>query len=214
MGVDDLIGADDVTVFESEGLESTFANFIFGIITSGFYKVAKSIENGYLNENQYETVLVIEEANKVLTGNDCAGTGGGQNFGMTGQSEFEEMLDQAAGYGLFIFAITQKIADMPSSIIANAGLVFSGRLVRPDDVTTVIRAVSREERYEDRDILKWLPRAPIGWFICKSSRGFDFKDAEPVLVKISQLNMPSPSNAEIEEILINRDAKIATSAYA
>ena len=129
---------------------------------------------------------------------------------MTGQSEFEEMLDQAAGYGLFIFAITQKIADMPSSIIANAGLVFSGRLVRPDDVTTVIRAISREERYEDRDILKWMPRAPIGWFICKSSRGFDFKDAEPVLVKISQLNMPSPSNAEIEEILINRDAMKAT----
>ena len=51
LGVDELIGADDITVFESEGLESTFANFIFGIITSGFYKVAKSIENGYLNED-------------------------------------------------------------------------------------------------------------------------------------------------------------------
>ena len=126
---------------------------------------------------------------------------------MSGQSEFEEMLDQAAGYGLFIFAITQKIADMPSSIIANAGLVFAGRLVRPDDVTTVIRAISREERYEDRDILKWFPRAPIGWFICKSSRGFDFKDAEPVLVHVSQLNLPAPSNADIDAILVERDAK-------
>lgn len=117
LGVDELIGGDDVTVFESFGLESTFANFIFGIITSGFYKVAKGFERGYLNPAQYETVLVIEEANKVLTGNDTAGTGGGGGMAsLSGQSEFEEILDQSAGYGLFIIAITQKISMMPSSI--------------------------------------------------------------------------------------------------
>lgn len=204
MGIDDLIGADDITVLESSGLESTFSNFIFGIITSGFYKYAKAQEEGYLAPDQYETVLVIEEANKVLTGNDTAGTGGGQQLGMSGQSEFEEILDQSAGLGLFIIAITQKIADMPSSIMANAGLVFAGRLKRTDDITTVVRTIAREERYEDRDIVKWFPRSPTGWFVCQASRGFSFLDAEPVLVKIAALNFDPPSNDEIDEILTQK----------
>lgn len=204
IGIDELIGKDDVTVIESTGLEPTFANFIFGIITSGFYKSAKACEGGFLAPDQYETVLVIEEANKVLTGNDCAGTGGGQNFGMSGQSEFEEILDQSAGYGLFIIAITQKISMMPSSVIANAGIVFAGRMKIPDDMNVVIRAIAREERYEDRDIVKFFPRMPTGWFICQTSRGYEFTDAEPVLVQIAPLNFDPPSNDEVDEILTRK----------
>ena len=207
LGIDDLIGDDDVTVLESKGLENTIKNFIFGVITSGFYKFALAHEGGFLAEDQYETVLVIEEANEVLTGNDCAGTGGGQTFGMSGQSEFEQILDQSAGYGLFIMAITQKIADMPSSIIANSGLVFAGRLKRTDDINVVVRTVGREERIDDRDLVKWFPRSPTGWFVCQTSRTFDFKDAEPILVQISRLNINPPSNLELDEILIQKEAE-------
>lgn len=205
VGIDDLIGDDDVTVLESKGLENTFKNFIFGVITSGFYKFALAHEGGYLADDQYETVLVIEEANEILTGNDAAGTGGGSDLGMSGQSEFEQMLDQAAGYGLFVFAITQKIADMPSSIIANSGLVFAGRLKRPDDINVVVRAVGREERIDDRDLVKWFPRSPTGYFVCQTSRTFDFKDAEPILVQISRLNINPPSNLELDEILLQKE---------
>ena len=125
---------------------------------------------------------------------------------MTGQSEFEEMLDQAAGLGLFVFAVTQKIAEMPSSIIANSGLVFAGKLKRKEDVEVVVRTIAREERYEDRDLVKWFPRSPTGWFVCQSSRTYNFMDAEPILVKIARLNVNKPTNAEIEEILTHRDA--------
>lgn len=211
IGIDEMIGDDDVTILESSGLEKTFKNFIFGVITSGFYKFAKAHEGGYLAEDQYETVLVIEEANEVLIGNDCAGSGSGSSMGMTvsGQSEFEEILDQSAGYGLFIIAITQKIADMPKSIIANSGLVFAGRLKTVDDITTVIRSVAREERYDDRDIVKWFPRMATGMFVCQRSRTFDFKDAEPILVQIARLNAVPPSNIELEEIISSQAAKKA-----
>ena len=205
ISIDELIGADDVTVLESKGLENTFRNFIFGVITSGFYKYALAHEGGYLAENQYETVLVIEEANEVLTGSDIAGTGSGQSFGMTGISDFEAMLAEAAGYGLFCFAITQTPAAMPKAIIANAGLKFVGRMTTPDDITTAVRSIAREDKFEDRDLVKWLPRSPTGWFICMSSRTFDFKDAEPVLVKVAQLNKESPNNAELNEILAERE---------
>ena len=211
LGVDDLIGGDDVTVIESKGLESTFKNFIFGVITSGFFRYAIAHEDGYLAPDQYETVLVIEEANEVLTGNDAAGTGGGQQFGLTGQSEFEQILDQAAGYGLFIFAITQKIADMPKSIIANSGLVFAGKIKAEDDINVLTKTIGRDPRFDNRDVAKWFPRSPTGWFVCQSSRTTTFTDAEPVLCKIAMLNMSAPSNAEIEELLLRRETAALTS---
>lgn len=123
IGIDDLIGDDDVTVLESKGLENTFKNFIFGVVASGFYKFALAHEGGYLAEDQYETVLVIEEANEVLTGSDTAG-----------------------------------------------------------------------------------PRSPTGWFVCRTSRTFDFKDSEPILVQISRLNINPPSNLELDELLIRKAA--------
>ena len=209
IGVDEMIGEDDVTILESSGLEKTFKNFIFGVITSGFYKYAKAHEGGYLANDQYETVLIIEEANEVLIGNDCAGSGSGSAMGMSvsGQSEFEEILDQSAGYGLFIIAITQKIADMPKSIIANSGLVFAGRLKTENDIKVVIRSVAREERYDDRDLVKWFPRMATGMFVCQRSRTFDFKDAEPILVQIARLNAVTPSNAELDEMLSDQAAR-------
>jgi hypothetical protein len=205
LGVDDMIGDDDVTIIESKGLEATFKNFIFGVITSGFFRFAIAHEDGYLAPDQYETVLVIEEANEVLVGSDTAGTGGGSQFGLSGQSEFEQVLDQAAGYGLFIFAITQKIADMPKSIIANSGLVFVGKIVTEDDVNVAVKTFARDPRYDNRDFSKWFPRSPIGWFVCRSSRTTMFTDSEPVLVKVAMLNVSTPSNAEINEILTHRD---------
>lgn len=206
IGIDELIGADDVTVLESKGLESTFRNFLFGVICSGFYKVAISREGGYLAEDEYETVLVVEEASEILTGNDAAGTGGGKQWGMSGQSEFEQMLDQSAGYGLFIIAVTQKVSEMPKSIVANSGLIFSGRLKTADDIKVVVRAIAREDMFEDRDLVKFYPRMPTGWFICQSSRTFDIKDSEPILVQVARLNINPPTNAEIDEILSRRDA--------
>ena len=206
IAIDELIGGDDVIVLESYGLETTFKNFIFGCITSGFFKYAQGHEGGFLAPDQYETVLIVEEANEVLTGSDTAGQNSGGQMGLGGQSEFEKILDQSAGLGLFIIAITQKIADMPSSCVANAGLVFAGKISRQDDVTLVIRKIGREERYDDRDILKWFPRSPIGWFVCRSSRNYNFKDTEPILVHIDPVGVNPPSNAELEGIMVEKKA--------
>lgn len=199
LGIDEMIGDDDVTVLESKGLESTFNNFIFGTVVSGFYKYALSHDGGFLAEDQYETVLVIEEANEVLTGNDDAsGKDGG---GLKGESEFEQVLDQAAGYGLFIFSITQKIGKMPSSVTANAGIVFAGRLQTPTDVQAVMKALGKDDRIDDKDVAKWFPNIPVGNFICKTSRSRDWKSQFPVLVNIAPLPGTVPSNVEISGIL-------------
>lgn len=206
LGIDELIGNDDVTVLESKGLESTFRSFIFGVITAGFYRYAIAQEGGFLAPDQYETVLIIEEANEVLTGSDTAGNSNSQ-MGLSGQSEFEQILDQSAGYGLFIFAITQKIADMPKSVIANSGLKFAGKIITEDDINVLVKSIGRDPRYDDRDVAKWFPRSPTGWFVCQSSRTKTFMDAEPVLVKIAMLPVSAPTDQELEELLTLRDAR-------
>lgn len=74
------------------------------------------------------------------------------------------------------------------------------------DLKVKLTDIGREERYDDRDILKWFPRSPIGWFVCRSSRNFDFKESEPVLVRVEPLNVETPNNYELETRMLQRSA--------
>ena len=197
ISIDELLGADDVIVLESYGLESTTRSFIFGLVTSAIYQFC--VHNGGFvkPKDQYETVLVIEEANEVLLGQD-SGSGGSSGGGLSGPSEFERILDQSAGNGLFIWCITQKIADMPTSVVANCGIAFIGRQKREDDITISVRQIGRDPKFDDRPLVKYMPLAPTGWFIISTSRSFDLKDAQPCMVKVEPLSVEPPSNEELE----------------
>lgn len=192
MSVDEVLGKDDVVVLESGKIQSNHMAFIFGFITASIYMYAKYLPNYFLGDSQYETCLIVEEANRVLTG-----TSDGNSGGIQGQSIFEEMLDQAAGMGLFVFSITQQPALMPQSILANSGLIFAGKLTQSDDIDTIIMAVGREGRYDDRNLKKFFPKMPIGWFVAKNSRGFDFKESEPVLIGVDPLDVTTPTDEEL-----------------
>ena len=87
-----------------------------------------------------------------------------------------------------------------------------GKISQPEDVNLAVRMIGREERIDDRDVVKWLPKSPTGWFICRSNRGYDFRDAEPVLVAIEPLNNASISNNELNEILVQKEIKAALTA--
>jgi len=178
---EDLKGMGMITVLESEGLGMVFSNFIFGIITSGLYHFAKGHESGFLSPNQNETVLVIEDANNVLLGSD---------FGpkdipfLDNENEFDRIMNHAADYGLYIFSITQKIDDMPSSVIENSGLVFSGRMARPCDINTVAHICGWEGKMNEKDLDQLFLHLPIGTFVCKSVDDENGKDTEPVIIQI------------------------------
>lgn len=203
--VDEIAYGDSVTVIESGGLEKTFANFVFGVITSGFFQYAKaSSEIGLRGKDENETLIVLEEANEVLTGNDTAGATSSSNntVGVSGQSEFEQIINESMGLGVYILSITQTLSSMPSTVVSNAGMMFVGRISAEKDVNTALKSLGKEYRYEDRDIAKWLPRSPEGWFICKTARVKNFIDAEPVLIKVAMLNALPPTDEELDTILV------------
>ena len=204
MSIDELLGADDVVVLESGKIQSNNMAFIFGFITASIYMYAKYCPDNFLADDQYETVLVVEEANRVLQGETQHDASAG---GIQGQSIFEEMLDQAAGLGLFVFSITQQPSKMPTSIIANSGLLFAGRMTIVEDIDIMMTALGREERYDDRSIKKFFPKCPTGWFVCRSSRTFDYKESEPVLVQVDRLDVEKPSDAELANIMFLRELK-------
>lgn len=202
MGIDELIGDDDITVLESQDIDNVFKNFIFGAITAGFFRYARAHDGGFLADDQYETVLVLEEANEILIGSDTGQSNGGNNIGPPGQSEFETMIDQAAGYGLFTICITQTISRLPTAVIANAGLTFIGRLAMEDDVNIAVQRCARDPRIDDRDYVKWFRRAPVGQLVCQATRGRDFKEIEPSLVAIKPIDLQPMSDAELDSVLI------------
>lgn len=193
LGVDEFIEGNDelqneelkgmgmITVLESEGLEMVFSDFIFGVIASGLYHSAKAHESGVLSPNQNETVLVIEDADNVLIGSDS----GPKDFSfLDNDTEFDRMMNHAADYGLYIFSITQRIYDMPSSVIENSGLVFSGRTARPCDINTVAHICGWEGKMNEKDLKQLFYHLPIGTFVCQSVDDKNGKDTESVIVQI------------------------------
>lgn len=196
MSIDELLGQDDVIVLESGKIQSNNMAFIFGFITASIYMYAKYHPNNFLDEKQFETCLIVEEANRVLSGE-----GGGSEAGIQGQSIFEEMLDQAAGLGLFVFSITQKPSLMPSSILANSGLIWAGRMSIEDDINAVMAILGKDSKIDDRPIKKFFSLTPTGWFICKQSRTFDYKDSAPVLVGVDRLDVDDVTDDELSDMM-------------
>ena len=199
MGIDDLLGADDVVVLESYGMDTMTSNFIFGLVTSGVYQYAVSNGGFVKPDDQYETVLVIEEANQVLINDD--------DDNLSGANPFEVILDQSAGYGMFIWTLTQKISDMPRSVLANSALKIIGRQDDEDDIKKSIVQIGKDAMIADRVFKNWLPDQPTGWFIIKSSRNRDFTKNAPVHVLIEYMDVEPPTNEELDLIIQEGELK-------
>lgn len=205
MGIDDLLGADDVVVLESYGMDTMTSNFIFGLVTSGVYQYAVSNGGFVKPDDQYETVLVIEEANQVLINDD--------DDNLSGANPFEVILDQSAGYGMFIWTLTQKISDMPRSVLANSALKIIGRQDDEDDIKKSIVQIGKDAMIADRVFKNWLPDQPTGWFIIKSSRNRDFTKNAPVHVLIEYMDVEPPTNEELDLIIQEGELKKITESF-
>ena len=190
IGIHELLGADDVVVIEAKGLDRVEKNFVYGMMFATIYGFG--VNNGtFLADDQYETVLVVEEANAVLIGQSSDGSDNGDN--LPGQSRFEDIVDQAAGNGLFVVSITQKMHQMPSSIVNSCGILFVGRTDTKEVHDVVMASFGKNQRME-YEIAKWMPMMPTGWFMVKTSRTSDYKDSQPVHVAVDMIPAEKPTD--------------------
>lgn len=195
--IETVLGKDEVTVIESNGLPKAAQSFFFVLLMDGIFRYAQGVK-GFYRDGQYETFIVLEEANTVLIASNSSNDEGNNSL-----QRVSEVIDQSRSYGLFIWTITQKIASMPNSVVANSGLVFIGRSTSEKDVTTSLATLGYDPRF-DVPVKRFIARIPIGEFIISIKKGEHDVDQVPTLVKVSQLNVDIPSDEELE-IIINRN---------
>jgi len=191
--ITDLVQAPNtVTVLEGAGLDAEMKQFVIGVITGGVYHYAKW--KGRLDPG---ILLVYEEAHQVIKG--AGKDAGGSDTGVLVDTEtiYEALWNEGVGLGLVALAVAQLPSRLPPSIIANSGLLYAYGLDTPDDRQVVMDKIARDARYDHREIARFMPRMPIGWCIAKSSRVFNYLDAEPALVQTLPLDTPNVSNAEL-----------------
>ena len=173
---DTLLGKDDFTVIESNGLSEKSMRFFFILLMNSIYEYALNSGPEGFYTNSYETVIVLEEANSVLISNEK------DEAGQSSIQRFNEIIDKSASLGLFIWTITQKIASMPKSVIANSGIMFIGRTAQGEDANVVCSALGFETR-RNFEMITILPRMSTGMFIAKVSKGRDMASQTPVLIQ-------------------------------
>ena len=191
---DILLGKDDFTVVESNGLSDKSMRFFFILLMNSIYEYALAAGPEGFYTNSYETVIVLEEANSVLISSE------GDEAGQASIQRFNEIIDKSASLGLFIWTITQKIASMPKSVIANSGILFVGRTAQGEDVQVVDSAIGFDA-HKNPEMHRFYPRMTTGMFIAKCSKGRDLASQTPVLVQASMLKSTIPGDAELDMII-------------
>lgn len=196
--IEDVLGDDDVTVIESNGLPKNAQAFFFVLMMDGMFRYAQGQgSKGFYSPGQYETFIVLEEANTVLISSNNTGDESNDSL-----KRVSEVIDQSRSYGLFIWTITQKIASMPNSVIANSGLVFIGRTTAEADIKTALTMMGYSgSGLHDIAYTKFVPRMPVGEFICTVKKGEQDIQQMPTLVKVTPLDVEIPDNAELDIIV-------------
>ena len=193
---DILLGQDDFTVVESNGLSEASQRFFFILLMNSIYEHALAQGPKGFYANSYETVIVLEEANSILIAAGTEDTSGQKSI-----TRFNQIIDKAASLGLFFWTITQKIASMPDSVIANSGIVFIGRTPQEQDVKVALSALGFDTSFKDLEYKKFIPRLTTGCFIVKISKGEKFETQTPTAIKAAMLKTTIPNDAELEVLL-------------
>ena len=194
IGITDIVSAKNtVTVLEAGGLESETKQFVIGVMAAGVYQY--TMHNGKYDPG---LLLVFEEAHQVLKGaGEDAGGGSSGSVLNTGETIYEQMWNEAAGWNLFLVSISQMPSRLPPSVISNSGLVYAYALDEAKDREVIMKKIARDPRYDHREIERFFPRMPIGWCIAKSSRVQDYKDADPSIVATDPLIAEPVSDEEL-----------------
>lgn len=198
--VEDLCAQDGrVTVLEAARMPAVQKTFIFGLMASAIWRYCQA-QRGF----DPGLLVIFEEAHEVIRGANTLQKGGGSNNININETVYETMYAEAMGLNLFLVTITQEPSKLPPSVIANCPLLYAYRMEIEDDVAAMIKKISRDGRYDHRDVTRWFTRQPTGWCVARYSRVSDFVDADPVIVQTQMLEVTKPTDEELSQFMQSR----------
>lgn len=138
--------------------------------------------------------IVFEEANKILSGLEHSGEGGGQSVA----EQFEAMWRDSRKYGIWLHLISQTPSSIPPGILSSCNNIFISQLKNPRDRDLMLAALHRSEKgFVDETWRRFLASMPVGRSVVKLGYSFDRGEVEPTYIQPLMLDIPEPTDTEI-----------------
>lgn len=195
IGIDKLCEGNKVVVLEAGDMDSILAGFILGAIAAGIFRYGRAHDGFHAPEKGGGRVVVFEEAHNIIKGAEK-----GNPLGIT-ESIYERMWNEARSMNLYLAAISQMPSHLPPSLITNSATMLVHRLGDLKDAEAIIFRLLRDPRVDHRDVQRFIARMPTGWCIAQASRGFDYVDAEPILVATEMVKADPPTDEELMALM-------------
>ena len=151
--------------------------------------------------NADEPILQIfyEEANKIFVREQG---GGDETGGVSATQRFADMFRDARKYKARLHVITQAPHLIADDIISSCSNVIAGFIKNSKDKDIVLSALARSEKgFRDEEWRRFVDDIPIGMAIGRFPYSMHRETQRPILFRPLMLDVPEPTDAEIEERL-------------
>ncbi len=153
-----------------------------------------------VHEDEPLLQIFFEEANKIFGGVDDGGDD--ESGGISAAQRFGDMFRDARKYRARLHVITQAPSLIPPDIISSCNNLVSGFLKNPKDKDLVLSALARSEKgFHDEPWRRFLDDLPIGMALGRFPYTAHREDQRPFLFRPYLLDVPEPSDREIEHKL-------------
>lgn len=204
--IEDLCTPGHIVVLEAQGLKGPQKSFLLGLISAGIFQLARVLDNnGKKRYSEYEHMIVFEEAHQVVKGADSAN--GDSGTGVTEESTYEVMWNEARSAGLYMVALAQMPTHLPTSVLANTRIYIAHQLGNDEDIDFLTRRFLRDAKLDHKDFARFFERIPLGYAIVQVRRVIKHYDAEPVLIQVEMIEAPRPSDEQLRMHMINLQGK-------
>ncbi len=144
--------------------------------------------------------IFYEEANKIFVKE--TGGSGDETGGVSATQRFADMFRDARKYKSRLHVITQAPHLIADDIISSCNNVIVGYLKNPKDKSLILSALARSEMgFRDEEWRRFVDDMPIGMAIGRFPYTTRREMQRPILFKPLMLDVPEPTDAEIEAVL-------------
>jgi hypothetical protein len=144
--------------------------------------------------------IFYEEANKIFVKE--TGGSGDETGGVSATQRFADMFRDARKYKSRLHVITQAPHLIADDIISSCNNVIVGYLKNPKDKDLILSALARSEKgFRDEEWRRFVDDMPIGMAMGRFPYTTHRELQRPILFKPLMLDVPEPTDAEIENIL-------------
>ena len=142
--------------------------------------------------------IVYEEANKIFSKPESGDEGGGGGIA----EQFGAQFRDGRKYGARFYVVSQAPSMIAQDIISSCTNLTIGFIKNPKDKDLVMSALALSEKgFRDEEWRRFVDDIPIGMAIGRYPYTTNRKMQRPILFRPLMLDVPEPSDADIEDVL-------------